>query len=36
VDAYHSFIAQMFEEKVKCLLKHIEERHPSKKRINPS
>jgi len=36
VDANHSFIAQMFEEKVNCLLRSIEERQPSKKKTNPS
>jgi hypothetical protein len=35
VDANHSFIAQMFEEKVNRLLKSIEERQVLKKRTNP-
>jgi hypothetical protein len=34
VDAYHSFIAQRFEE-MKNLLKGTKERQPSKKRTNP-
>ncbi len=36
MDANHSFIAQMFEKEVNCLLKSIEERQPSKKKTNPS
>jgi len=35
VDGDHSFIAQMFEEKMNSLLKSTKERQPSKKRINP-
>jgi hypothetical protein len=35
VDAYHSFIVQMFEEDVNNLLKMTEEKQPSKKRMNP-
>jgi hypothetical protein len=34
VDAYHSFIAQRFEE-MNNLLKGTKERQPSKKRTNP-
>jgi hypothetical protein len=36
VDGNHSFIAQMFEEEVKNLLKSIEEKQPSNKRTNSS
>jgi hypothetical protein len=35
VDAYHSSIAQMFEEEVNNMLKSIEEKQPSKKITNP-
>jgi ribosomal protein L16 Arg81 hydroxylase len=35
VDANHSFIAQMFEEKMSRLLKSIEEKQVSKKKTNP-
>jgi hypothetical protein len=36
VDADHSFITPMFEEKMNYLLKSTKEKQPSKKRINPS
>ncbi len=35
VYAYHFFIANMFEKDVNNLSKRIEERQPSKKRMNP-
>jgi hypothetical protein len=36
VDAYHSFITQMFEKEVNSLLRNIEEKQPLKKRANLS
>jgi hypothetical protein len=36
VDAYHSFIAQMFEKEMNSLFKNVKERQPSKKKTNPS
>ncbi len=36
MDADHSFIAQMFEEKMNNLLKRIEKKQPSNKKTNPS
>jgi len=36
VDVDHSFIAQMYEEKMNSLLKSTKEIQPSKKKTNPS